>query len=77
MRSVLDRGHHHICDPDGSEELFDVNSDPDEYENILSIQSAHPLLAPLRATAAQFDALRTWCPPPPGEPARLKRPAEW
>lgn len=76
MLSMLDRGHHYICNPDGSEELFDVVSDPDEYENLLSLQPAHPMLASLRSAAARLEALPSWCPPPPGEPARLKRQAE-
>lgn len=74
MLSLLDGGYHYICNPDGSEELYDVISDPDEYDNILLTQPVGSLLGALRRAARKFDALPTWCPPPEGEPARVKLP---
>ncbi len=74
MLSILDRGYHYICNPDGTEELYDVISDPDEYDNLLLSQPLDSLLGSLRAAAGQFDALPPWCPPPEGGPPRTRRP---
>ncbi|MGQ0640174.1 MAG: sulfatase-like hydrolase/transferase [Gemmatimonadaceae bacterium] len=56
MKSVVVDGHHYIRGPDGSEEMYDIRTDPWERANVLSAPGLHATLQRARALVDQAQA---------------------
>jgi hypothetical protein len=50
MRSIIHGPHHYIKNGDGREELYDINSDPEERNDLVNATQAQPLIARFRAS---------------------------
>ncbi len=70
MQSLVRDGAHYICNPDASEELYDLASDPDELRNLIGTPEGDARARAMRVVAAPIGAPPTWCPPPSGEAPR-------
>lgn len=73
MQSLVDAGFHYICNPDATEELYDLANDPEELRNLVESPRAAPVVEAFRAAAAHLDAPPRGCPPAPGAPLRAPR----
>ena len=70
MQAVVHGSHHYICNPDGTEELYDLSRDPDESMNLVGVVAASLKIQTLRDAVAPVGAPPQWCPPPATETPR-------
>ncbi len=73
MQSLVDAGFHYICNPDATEELYDLADDPEELRNLVGSPEAAPVVEAFRAAAAPLEAPPRGCPPATGEPPSAPR----
>jgi arylsulfatase A-like enzyme len=69
MHSFVVDGLHYICNPDATEELFDLRRDPDELDNLVGTPAADSAIASFRTLSSAIGA-----PPPPCPPSGPARP---
>jgi len=74
MQSMLSGTIHYICNPDASEELYDLGSDPEETDNLVGTPVGDQAVAAFRAAIAPVGAPPRWCPPPPEDTPRRPEP---
>lgn len=75
MQSLLNGTIFYICNPDASEELYDLSTDPDESENLAGTPFGDEAIRAFRRAIAHVGAPPRWCPPPPDQqPRRPNRP---
>lgn len=70
MQSVLSGSLYYICNPDASEELFDLATDPGESDNLAGTAVGDQAIRAFRAAVAPVGAPPRWCPPPPEDAPR-------
>jgi arylsulfatase A-like enzyme len=70
MQSVLSGSLYYICNPDASEELFDLATDPGESDNLAGTAVGDRAIRAFRAAVAPVGAPPRWCPPPPEDAPR-------
>ncbi len=70
MQSVVSGDLHYICNPDATEELYDLADDPDELRNLAATDEGRRDIGPLRALVAPIGAPPQWCPPSPEQAPR-------
>ena len=64
MQSMQSGSLYYICNPDASEELYDLAADPDESENLVSTRYGAQAVLAFREAIAPVGAPPRWCPPP-------------
>jgi arylsulfatase A-like enzyme len=70
MQSMLSGSLYYICNPDASEELFDLSTDPDERDNLAGTPAGDQAIRAFRAAVAPVGAPPRWCPPAPEDAPR-------
>lgn len=73
MVSLVDAGYHYICNPDGTEELYDLTIDPVEREDLVEREPLEDLVAPFREIVRKIEGPPPECPPAPGTRPRPGR----
>lgn len=71
MQSVVGRDHHWICNPDGTEELYELGSTAEGAPGPTEGSDVGGVIRRFRVIAATLDAPPRNCPPDPDDPARL------
>lgn len=70
MQALLNGTFFYICNPDATEELYDLASDPGETENLAGTPFGDQAILAFRRAIAHVDAPPRWCPPPPDNTPR-------
>ena len=65
MQALLNGTIFYICNPDASEELYDLSTDPDETENLAGTPFGDEAIFAFRRAIAHVGAPPPRCPPPP------------
>lgn len=74
MQSLVSGPLHYICNPDATEELYDLARDPEEHTNLVDDPGLAEVVRDLRSQLAPIGAPPQWCPPPPSEAPRSPQP---
>jgi len=74
MQSMTSGTIQYICNPDASEELYDLATDPDESSNLVGTPVGDQAVLAFRSAIAHVGAPPRWCPPPPGDAPRPPEP---
>lgn len=70
MQSLLNGTIFYICNPDATEELYDLSTDPDESDNLAGTPFGAEAIRAFRRAIAEVGAPPRWCPPPPEQSPR-------
>lgn len=77
MASLVRWGQQYVCNPDGTEELYDLQSDPEDSVNRLEHNPGASAVAPFRRILRRIGVPPPECPPAPGtapRPGRIRPP---
>ena len=70
MQSMLSGSLYYICNPDATEELYDLATDADEAHSLVGTPAGDGAVLAFRTAIASVGAPPRWCPPPPDEAPR-------
>ncbi|MDH3734778.1 MAG: sulfatase-like hydrolase/transferase [Gemmatimonadota bacterium] len=70
MQSMQSGSLYYICNPDAAEELYDLEVDPAESNNLAGTPDGDRAILAFREVIAEVGAPPRWCPPPAEEAPR-------
>lgn len=70
MQAMVSGTLHYICNPDATEELYDLAADPEETTNLAVTAPGRPAVRAFRSRIAAVGAPPPSCPPPPEQEPR-------